>query len=216
MAAVPPPPTAVQSPRAAFIQWLIIGTAGVGFVFVAATHLPDGIKLPGVLTVGLGAAAGWGWGRFGRSLEIGRSALVPVIVFVAIAAAELLATWKQHEDRAADLGKKWLPHINNPIAVEVREQLERAPEGETAEQREARLKQLADMDRADARRLERLEFRGYLTSRMERLTPERLRTQPWPWIVWAAEILLGSAAGAWLAFGQMRTRSASGETRLSV
>lgn len=206
MSADSPSPTQpdAQGSRAALIQWLVIGVAGVGFVFVASAHLPDGIKLPGVLTVGLGAAAGWGWGRFGRSLRIAPNGVVAIIVWCAIAGAEVLGAWKNHHDRAEYLREKWQALLNGPVAQGQRDALAQEPENESAEDREKRLKQLADLERADAPRWQRLEFHGYLSSRMERLKIRALLPYPRPELVWAAEVILGSTLGAWLTMSALR------------
>ncbi|MBS0267077.1 MAG: hypothetical protein JSS02_34445 [Planctomycetes bacterium] len=195
------PPTA-GPPR--LRQWLVIGAVGVAFAFVAAAHLPDGIKFPGVLTIGLGAVAGWGWGRFGQALEIsGRRFLVPV-VFTGLLIAELLGAWKHHQDRAEHLREKWQGLRNDPIALAVRDALAQEPENETPEARRERLQRLAEFDERESLRERRLEFHGYLVSRMERLKNRPLTTGYWPEIVWGAEILLGSALGTFLAIAGLR------------
>jgi hypothetical protein len=185
--------------RSAIFQWIAIGVAGVGFFAVAAVHIPDQYKFPGVLTVGLGLAAGWGWGRFGRSLQIEPRRTIAVIVGFTIAGAELLGTWKDHQDRAVYLRGKWEARVNDPIAVALKADLARDREGQTAQEKEQRLQQLAEMEQADALRWGRLEFHGYLASRMERTGIRALQQGSWPEVVWGVEVLLGSALGAWLA-----------------
>ncbi len=192
--------------RSGFIQWLVIGTAGVAFAFVAAVHLPDAIKLPGVLTVGLGAAAGWAWGRFGQSLDMIPHRSAAVFVWIAIAGAELLGGWKSHQDRATDKMRKLEPILNDPIAFAIRETLQKVPENETPEHRDFRLQQLAKLNQDDATRLKQLEFHAYLASRVERLKNHTLKSYPWPELIWGIEILLGSTLGAWLAMSTLQTR----------
>jgi hypothetical protein len=206
MASQSPPQAGLAGPRSAFIQWLVIGVAGVTFLFVASAHLPDSIKLPGVLTIGLGIAAGWAWGLLGKSMHIAPNRLIAVIVGIAIAGAELLSAWKSHQDRAEYLNRKWQPLQNDPIAQAVRESLSQERDHETPSEREQRLKKLAELDGADAIRWKRLKFRGYLASRMERLKIRALMPAPWPELVWGIEILLGSALGAWLAVSVMQAR----------
>ena len=202
----PTPPDATPHPRAGILQWLAIGIAGAGFAFVASAHLPDGIKFPGVLTMGLGALVGWGWGQLGKSLEISPSKGLAVIVWIVLAGAELLGTWKHHQDRADYLRVKWQALQNDPIALVVRDALTQEPENETVEARKERLQRLADLDESDAIRARRLEFRGYLKSRMERLKIRALTIGMWPEIVWGIEVLLGSTLGAWLALAVLRQR----------
>lgn len=195
--------------RSAFVQWLVIGIAGVAFAFVAAVHLPDACKLPGVLTVGLGAAAGWAWGRFGQSMRIAPDKFAAAIVWSAIAGAELLGAWKSHQDRAAVKRQKFQPLWNDPIAIAIRDQLQQEPENETSEHRDFRLQQLAKLNQDDATRLQQLEFHAYLAGRVERLKLRSLASPPWPELIWGAEILLGSTLGTWLAISALQTRPAS-------
>jgi hypothetical protein len=201
-----PPQETLPGDRTAFIQWLVIGAAGVAFAFVASVHLPDAIKLPGVLTIGLGGVAGWGWGRFGQSMHIAPSRFVAVVIWIAIAGAELLGGWKSHQDRATDKTRKLEPILNDPIAIAIRETLQREPENETPDLRDFRLQQLAKMDQDDATRLKQLEFHAYLASRIDRLKNHTLKSYPWPELIWGIEILCGSTLGAWLAVSILQTR----------
>jgi hypothetical protein len=194
--------------RTASVQWLVIGVAGVAFVFVATVHLPDAMKLPGVLTVGLGAAAGWAWGKFGQSMRIAPDRFAAAIVWSAIAGAELLGAWKSHHDRAAVKREKFQPLWNDPIAIAIRARLQEEPEDETPEHRDFRLQQLAKLNQDDATRLQKLEFHAYLASRVERLKIRSLASPPWPELIWGSEIFLGSTLGAWLATSALQTRPA--------
>ena len=203
-----PQQDSLSGARSALVQWLVIGVAGVAFTFVAAVHLPDAIKLPGVLTVGLGAAAGWAWGKFGQSMQISSNKMVTVIVWTTIAVAELLGAWKSHQDRAAVKRQKFQPLWNDPIAIAIRERLQEEPESETPEHRDFRLQQLAKLNQDDATRLQQLEFHAYLASRIERLKIRSLASSPWPELIWGTEILLGSTLGAWLAISALQTRPA--------
>jgi hypothetical protein len=202
-----PPQESLSGSRAVFIQWLVIGVAGVAFVFVASAHLPDTIKLPGVLTVGLGLAAGWVWGRLGQSLHLPIRRFLFVVVWFTIAGAEILGSWKNHQDRAEYLQEKWQPLVNDPVAQAVRESLSQDRDDESPEDREMRMKQLAKLDQADAIRWRRLEFHGYLASRVVRLNIRGLTSAPWPELIWGTEILLGSALGTWLGMSVLQTRS---------
>ena len=126
---------------------------------------------------------------------------------------ERLITIHEIGDKVADLQNKREHSLGKSMANAIRDP---APDGETDEQREARLKQLAESLQEETARLNRLVIRDYFKTRMERLRIGALRIPPWPWIIWAAEVLIGSVAGAWLAFGQMRARPAGGETRSSA
>jgi hypothetical protein len=205
MSAESPQPQQPNAPSVPWFQWLVLGIAGVAFVFVASVHLPDALKIPGFLTVGLGAAAGWGWGRLGQSQGITPSRWIAVVVWSTLAAAELLAAWKSHTDQAEFLRNKWRPIMNNPVVVGYRESLVQEPENESPDEREARLQQLAELDEGDSKRLKRLEFRGYLASRFERFKSHALTTDPWPLLIWLIEVLAGSTIGAWLALSALRT-----------
>jgi hypothetical protein len=200
-----PSPPNTPDRRAALLQWIAIGIAGVGFAFVAAVHVPDQYKFPGVLTIGLAVAAGWGWGRFGRSLAIEPRWTLALLVAGTIAGAEILATWKDHQDRAAYLRGKWEARVNDPIALALKSDLARDRDNEGPEEKSQRLQQLAELERADAIRWQRLEFHGYLTSRMERTKMRALEQARWPEIVWGIEVFLGSVLGAWLALTMLQS-----------
>jgi hypothetical protein len=206
MSADASPPDSPPPNRTETGKWLAIGIAGAAFAFVAAAHLPDAVRFPGVLTVGLAVAVGWGWGRLGQSLGISPNKVFVPIVWLALLGAELLGAWKTHQDRAEYLRVKWQVLQNDPIVVAVREQLTQEPEHEPFEARQERLRRLADMNEKDALRARRLEFHGYLTSRMERLKIRVLATGYWPEIVWSVELLAGCTLGTYLAIMALKQR----------
>lgn len=208
----PPDPPAV-SPSAGkrdLAGWLLIGSIGVGFLFLSAVFAPQRVKLPLITPLVLGAVAGWGLG----ALAHGRRTLPKTLILAAsgllIAAGEIgrnVETYRrelpalrrqveknrQHHDIAGRLDESLLepltpraPSDNPDLAID-RDAIERGARRRADD--EARLKRL-------------VTFAGYLE---HRIPPQWGRwPAPWPELFWAAEILLAAALGTIVAAGQLR------------
>ena len=195
-------------PRPAVFSWLAVGFAGTAFLFVLATHAPDGWQIPGVLTTALGCAIGWGWGKLGQSLLIPRRASVCLVVGLALAGGQFLGAWKTHQDRVQFLKSKMQPIGIDSISTGAREALNTDRDDETAEEREARLKLRDNFNAAEQHAKEmqsrRLEFTSSLAARLERTGKPGLMQAPWPFVVWCVEVVLGSVLGAGLAYSTLK------------
>lgn len=197
----PTPNDASEGEPGRFFRWLIVGATGVALLFVVSAHLPETVKVPGLFAVALGAAAGWGLGRWGAAIGLAPSAAVAIAAGVAIAGGEGLAAAKTQRDRARYLRAqpKWQESPRDPVTDHLREYLAQNPEGATDKDRELLEQMRADFATGEARRRERLAFLtfyGYLTHRIPKDWGRW--SYPWPAVFWGAEVLLGSLLGAWL------------------
>ncbi|MGE5192966.1 MAG: hypothetical protein ACM3U2_10720 [Deltaproteobacteria bacterium] len=214
------PPLPHEAPAGghqALLRWLAGGAAGAALFFGISAHLPETFRPAGLLAIVLGAAAGWGLGRWGSALRIRPSSLVALAAGLIIAAGHVLAALETHRDgvRKMRASKAWQEPVD-PISAKFKEFLEHEPEGETPEARRERLATLAAVERGEAmhrQRLEYLTFQGYLASRIPREWGKW--SAPWPAIFWGAEIALSSTLGGWLALWTLRAAFPGGASDAS-
>lgn len=204
------PPKECSSNIAGFAQWLVIGAAGVALVFVIAVEVPQRFKKPVLFFVGLESVAAWGLGRWGAARGIPPTKRFAIAVAAILAASSVLMSIKTHRDgvKAMRAQKQWQASTGDPISENFKQFLLTVPEGETEQERARRLEMLADVERGEAMRRERLEyltFSGYLSSRVPKEWGKW--NPPWPAVFWGAEILLGSTLGAWIALWTLRSQS---------
>jgi hypothetical protein len=181
--------------------WLLIGSIGVGFLFLSAVHAPQRVKLPLITPLVLGAIAGWGLG----TLAIGRKTLPKILVMMAsgllIAAGEI--------GRNVETYRRELPAVRrqiekdrqqHDIAGRLDETLLEQAKGTSPTDAEApafdrgAIERAAQWRKSEQARLERhVTFAGYLE---HRIPPQWGRwPAPWPELFWAVEILLAGALG---------------------
>ncbi|MFN0053954.1 MAG: hypothetical protein ACKV0T_17385 [Planctomycetales bacterium] len=196
----PPPPTSGE-----LAGWFCLAAIGVGALYLAAVHLPGRLKLPLITPVALGGIVGWAlgvWGgRIGPSRWIARSALILIPLGQIGMGLESYRLGVGAVRR--DVNRVRLER--SPLADEIEQALEAA---ESDPQVRAQL--AADHAATRARRQQELlhferftTFRGYLENRI----PTRWGRwpSPWPEALLAAEVLLGTALGAWLAARRARS-----------
>lgn len=198
---LPPPKDAARTESGRFSRWLVIGVAGVALFFVVSVHFPETVKIPGLFAVALGAAAGWGLGRWGAAMGLAPSAAVAIAAGLTIAGGECFAAAKTHRDRVRYLRAqpKWQESPRDPVTDRLREYLAQNPEGATDKDRELLERMRVDFATGEARRRERLEFLtfyGYLSHRIPKDWGRW--SYPWPAVFWGTEVLLGSMLGIWL------------------
>ena len=205
-----PAPTeqpAAQPPRA-FLQWSVVGVVAVLLLFVLSVHAPESIKLPGLFPCGLGLLAGWGLGKWALAQRVSPTIRLALVAWLAIAAGEVLAAVKTNQDRVAYLKTlpMWQASPGDPVTEKMREALKHAPPEESDADRARRLEALADIERGEEvrrQRLKRLTFYGYLDDRLRRRGAAW--PSPWPAVVWGAEIVTAATLGAWLTLHTART-----------
>jgi hypothetical protein len=168
--------------------------------------LPETFRPAGLLSIALGAVAGWGLGQWGAALQIRPNLVVALGAGLIVLAGQILAAAETHRDgvRKMRASKAWQDPVD-PISAKFKEFLEREPEDESPKARQERLATLAAVERGEAMHKERLEyltFHGYLASRIPKQWGKW--SSPWPVVFWGAEVVLSSTLGAWLAVRTLR------------
>ncbi len=195
-----------------FAGWLAVGVAGVGLLFVGSVHLPDTIKVPGLFPVGLAAIAGYGLGFLATSTGLRPTMTVAIVAWLAIAGGEVLSTCKTNTDRVAYL--RTLPQYQDApdhTIENIKRSLATEPEVMTDTERRNRQELRDDIERGEAKQremLSRLTFKGFLKERLPKAWGKW--NDPWPAVLWGAEILIGSTLGAWLTIFVMRSAAQRG------
>jgi len=200
--------------KGAWAVWIVVGAAGVGLFFAASVHLPESARLPGLLFVVLGSAAGWALGRWATAMKIRPTALVAVTAGLLILAGEVLAAAKMHREgvRIMRSQKQWQQFPDDPVSLGVKKYLSEEPENESDAEREQRRQTRDAFERTENLRRERLEyltFYGYLTHRIPKQWGKW--SSPWPAVFWGVEVLAGSALGGWLALVTLRAAACQKE-----
>jgi hypothetical protein len=194
----------------AFGLWLAVSVAGVALLFALSARFSVSDRSPGVFGIALGAVAGWGLGRWAAIMNLAPNLAVAIAAWLCIGVGEVCAAVKTNHDRVADLRKLaiWQETPGDPISEPLRRHLSEEPPGESSEDRDRRLKDLAELERGDAvrkQRMQHLTFYGYLSSRIPK-TWGRWEF-PWPALFWAAEVLSASTLGAWMTLNTLRAAS---------
>ena len=212
MSAEPLPSPSKEPPDSVtdFALWMMVGAAGVALLFVVAEQLPQRFKVPVFFMMGLETAAAWGLGRWGVARMIRPTMWFALAVWGLLAGSFVLMAVKTHRDgvKIMRAQKQWQESPGDPISENLKQFLMQEPEGESDQDRERRLEMLADVERGEAMRKQRLEyltFYGYLSNRIPKEWGKW--RFPWPAVFWGAEILLGSTWGAWLALWTLRAGS---------
>jgi hypothetical protein len=200
--------------RRAFGLWLALSIAGVAVLFALSARFSVSDRSPGVFGIALGVVAGWGLGRWAAVMNLAPNSAVAIAAWLCIGAGEVCAAMKTNRDRVADLRTQaiWQETPGDPISEPLRHHLSEEPPGESAEDRERRLDNLAELERGDAihkQHLQHLTFCGYLSSRIPK-TWGRWES-PWPALFWAAEVLSASTLGAWMTLNTLRTASSGSD-----
>jgi hypothetical protein len=196
--------------RWTFGRWLSVSVAGLAVVFALSARFSVSDRSPGVFGIALGVAAGWGLGRWAAVMNLTPNFAVALAAWLCIGAGEVCAAVATNRDRVADLRKQvmWQETPGDPITEPLRRHLTEEPPGETSEGRERRLKDLAELERGDAirkQRLQHLTFYGYLSIRIPKAWGRW--EPPWPACFWAAEVLSASTLGAWMTLSTLRAAS---------
>jgi hypothetical protein len=195
---------------AAFWRWLTVGAVAVVLFFQMSVHLPQSAKLPGVLLIALGAAAGWGLGRWGVYMNVAPTRAVAISTWLCLGLGAVSATGKTYRDglQIMRAQKQWQEFLPDPITDHLRNYVNRQSENESPEDAERRRQMRAELERGDAlhrQRQEYLTFSGFLANRIPK---EWGRWQPpWPAVFWGTEVLVGSTLGAWITLNTLRTAS---------
>jgi hypothetical protein len=218
MSADPSPgPSNLAAPRPLFdlFVWFAIGSIAVALFFSASVHLPQRVKLPGLSGIVLGILAGWGLGGWAGAKNLQRPVLVVVLTGAMIAAGEVLAAVQTHRLglKPERSGTKPEQFQRDMLTEGMRQYYAQEPQNLTEEElarwREGRdFFERGERQLAEAREAARLHrsFYGYLANRIDQKSWGKW-DYPWPAVFWAAEVVLGSTAGAWLAFRTWRAAS---------
>ncbi len=196
--------------RRAFGLWLAVSIAGVALLFALSARFSVSDRSPGVFGIALGVAAGWGLGRWAAVMNLAPNLAVAIAAWLCIGAGEVCAAMKTNHDRVADLRTQaiWQETAGDPLTERARHFLLQEPLDESRDDREKRLANLAELERGDAirkQRMQHLTFSGYLSSRIPK-TWGRWES-PWPAFFWAAEVLSASTLGAWMTLNALRAAS---------
>ena len=183
------PPEAPRSVTPSYLQWLLLSSVAVFVLTLCAVHAPSRIKLLGLFAVAYGLLAGWGTGQLARISGIHSRRIVAIVSFGVIIAGQVGMALESHRLFAAELRRQYQA---DPIAA----LLKQLPFPQQPKD-QAKLKETIEQNRRErARRLAELtSFSAYLQHRVKSLS----WSQPWAVLLWAVEVLLASAAGAFLA-----------------
>jgi len=210
-----PSHSAASRPLADLVVWFVIGSIAVALLFSASVHLPQRVKLPGLSGVVLGILAGWGLGWWAAAKNLQRPVLVVILTCGMIAAGEVLAAVETHRLGLKPEKSGAKPEqIQRDMVTEGMRQYYAQEPGDLTEKELARWREGRDFfergeqQLKEARKAARLHrsFYGYLANRVDQKTWGKW-DYPWPAVFWGAEIVLGSTAGAWLAFRSWRAAS---------
>lgn len=190
-----------------FAGWLVVGAAGVGLLFVVSVHFPDSVKIPGLFTVALAAAAGFGLGHWGTAMNVRPTLAMALSAWLVIGGSGVIAAIKTNRDRVHSLQKQ--PKYRNAPEDPIIEGLKRAldteptPQNEKDRQRLQRIRDDVELGESKRREwLEQLTFYGFLKGRIPDAWGKW--SYPWPAVFWGVEIVLGSTLGAWLTLYTLR------------
>ncbi|HUG93020.1 MAG TPA: hypothetical protein VML55_19425 [Planctomycetaceae bacterium] len=177
----------VLSSARSLAAWFVIGLTAAAALACGAAHLPR--KPIGLLAVGYAVLAAWFllWlaGKAGVSSH--RTVLAGTILLVA--AGQLLVGLESHRTFAAAERQFWRADPRGWMLEQLRQQ----PDATAAD--------LAPLEEAVAERRQMLDrrtsFAAYLRHRLTRFVTFPIDS-PWPRLIWAAEVLAGTALGTWL------------------
>ena len=176
-AQAPQPP---QPRRPGWLPWLVVSVLALAVAALAAAWAP---KMVGLFLIGFGLLAGGLLGWLARALQVRGRLLIPLSCLL-IAASLVGLTLRTHQIWAART-RALLQKSDAPPVLLPPESLEGLP---------------ADIRRnfesAAAARRPDLSFPAYLR---DRTSPLGSWPAPWPALFWGTEIMLGAAAGTWLA-----------------
>lgn len=202
MSASPLRPAGCPTPSSgwlSFAGWIGAGAVGVAVLFTLSGNFSISDRSPGVFGVLLGIAAGCGLGRWANVMKLQSGVAVGAGAWFCIFSGEVFAAAKTNHDRVAFLRTKpiWQESQGDPLTERLRLHVAEGPPGESEEDRQRRLNDLAEFERGDAIRkqhFEQLTFSGYLASRIPKTWGRWPR--PWPAVFWVAEVLSASTLGA--------------------
>lgn len=166
-----------QASGGSWLQWLVTAAIALTVLTLAAAHAP---KIIGLFLIGYGAVAGGILGWLARLAGL-RARSVVVVCAMLIAGGTVGLTLRTHQlwaERTSALLEKKRPL---PLPAS----LEGLPENVRG-----------TFEAAWASRRPDLGFLAYLR---DRVSPLGDWPSPWPGVFWGTEVVLGSAAGAWLA-----------------
>ena len=185
-------PAAMAPSGVRIAQWFVMAAAAVAGLSFAAVTAPPRLKLLGLFAIALGALAGWIAGRLARWREVWQPRMVAAVTFLLIGAGLVGTTLENHRRYAAAMRPTYA--IDPKMAILMRT-LERPPgRGEKGSRGDDPFLKAADEhQQAPA---ERTTLTAYLRHRVRPLgnwsTAAAIS-------LWVAEVLAGSAAGAWVA-----------------
>lgn len=168
-----------QPRRRAWLPWLVVSLLGLSLAALAAAWAP---KMVGLFLLGFGVLAGALLGMLARAFQVRGRAVIPLSALL-IAASLVGLTLRAHQIWA-ERTKTILQGNGAPPVLLPSESLESLPDNVRR-----------TFESAAAARRPDLSFTGYLR---DRTNPLGGWPATWSVIFWGAEIVLGTAAGAWL------------------
>lgn len=185
--------------------WTACAIVAVAVLAVVAAQVPERARLLVWFAVAFGLAAGWVLARLVGTCHVPFPRTIAILSAIVIAEGEVATSVLAHRRQVPELEMILTQRQDstNPLAAAEKQFLEQSNDDESPEATAAR-QQL----RTEHERSERLH-REWLEARQRRLTwpgylQHRVSTvgswpSPWPECLWIAEIIAGSAFGAWLA-----------------
>jgi hypothetical protein len=174
-----------------YLKWLVAASLAVWGLSVLTGHLPPRARLLLLLSVGFGLLAGWGARVIADEFSVPPSRRLAAIVLLLTVAGLVNVAWTAYRQLAAAASAITTADPQQLLALRV---LESSQEGDPVMQRRFR----------EERARLQPTFQDYLADRLSRLgRPE----PPWPVVIWAAEILLGGFAAAWMFRREVRRQT---------
>ena len=177
----------MPSPHGAIVCWLAAGALLAVAAGGVAAHLSGRVKLIGLFAVAFGVLCGWGQRELAGRLGVRRARPVTVLGALLVLAGLLVFSGESFRLYRLDRAREF---AGNPVGLAAAQMQARGgvpPEvaEEFARAARARRAKLAEESRFSA-------FAAY------RIRQFAAWPAPWPVVFWGGEVLLGTAAGAWI------------------
>jgi len=198
------PPSKVSLPR--LLIWFAAGLVAIGLIAFAYAHVSERIKSQGGFPLGLGAIgfggiAGLALGYGARRMRVVQTRVVVALSWILIAGGQVACTLEAYRLGVVQLKAEFR---KDPLGGVSEKFLAESPTDD-AETKAAREKFRADFNQKEEVRRERVQFSTYLTHRVRALGKF---TVSWAAALWAAELVLGTSIGAWIAYRLLATEIA--------
>lgn len=197
------PITSVELKRIAV--WTACALVAVTVLAIVAAQVPERARLLVWFAVAFGFIAGWVLARLVEAWRVPFPRTIAILSAIVVAEGEVATSVLAHRRQVPELERilSQREDSTNPLAAAEQQFLNEPGDDDSPEAKAARNQLRIEHERSERLRREwlesrqrRLTWRGYLQYRVSTVVAW---PSPWPEALWCAEILVGSAAGAWIA-----------------